>query len=506
MKRTIDLILRTVAILSLFLIPAGFIISGSELTRALDAALHITVDPRFSGGRVLSKFYDPAGDDHGEGGLTYPKAGKSDMGAFDIISYSVYEPVTDSAGSAAYWQLGVTLAGFANPADAPNGFSLPAIRIYVDTDGPASGSLDTAAARAELVSFDPAAPWDASIAIDGWHSQALLRTADGRVQRRIPLIVITEQRSVYVRLPLDVPEIKRILDGRTTRHYVMICGYDQYAADAVMQVKESPSLGDGGGARSPMTPRVFDLLAAGAGTQEAMLSSYDEKAFRYAEIAPVVSGDGAAAKPAVDFEALAAKADTEARGQSAAESRQLTADAASTDPLTAGAALFRLGKRGEAEAKLKAAIAADPEDPEALAYLGSLKAMEAGASGSPADAVGFVNEAFALFDRAASAAKTDGEREIVLMNRASVADAVPEDVFGKSMTAARDFMALAEMALNRGDGRTAADRYVSAGLAFEKAGSAGEADIAFATAMSQNEISARALLELARRGYPVTAP
>ncbi len=507
MKRTIDLVLKTIAILSLFLIPAGFILSGSVVTDALSAALHITVDPRFSGGKTRAVFYDPVGDDHGGGGLAYPKAVKRGSGAFDIVSYGVYEPVTDASWAPPYWQLGVALAGFENPANAPNGFSLPSLRIYVDTDGPASGSLETAAARAELVSFDPSAPWDVSITVDGWHSEALMRTADGRVRRRIPLIVIPERKSVYVRLPMDVPEVKRILDGRPTRHYVMICGYDQYAADGVMGVEKAPAQNAGGGARSSLTPRVFDVLAAGAGAQEEMLGSWNDAAFTYAVVKPVVCGEaGGKAGPPVDLEALEGRANAEAREQDAAESRRLAEDAESADPLTAAVALFGLGKTAEAKVKLEAVISADPANATALAYMGSLKAMEAGAAGSPANAVVLVNDAFALLDRAAAAVKTEGERETVLMNRASVASAVPEDVFGKSMIAARDYMAVAEMARDRGDGRTAADRYVSAALSFQKAGSSGEADIAFASAMSQKDISARALLELARRGYPVQAP
>jgi hypothetical protein len=545
MKRIFDIILRTLAVCSLVGIPMGFILSGSTLTRALDSVLHIKVDPRFSGGQELARFYDPAGDDHGEGGLAYPKGKRfSEKGAFDLIKYVIFKPVTDAAWSSerAYWQLGVTLAAFPNPDAAPNGFSLPSIRIYVDTDGPASGSMETAAARAELVGFDASAPWDMCITVDGWHGQALLRTSDGKIQRRIPLIAVPQQKSVYVRLPLDIPQVRRILDGRPTRHYVMICGYDPLAVDAVMQVAASPSQDKGEGARSSLTPRVFDILALGSGKQEKMLGSYDEASFRYAALVPVTAGGasagagagaGDAARPAVDLEALEAAADREARGSGAgadtgtgagagagagagtntgtgagagaSASSSLAAQASSADPLVSGAALFQLGKGAEAEAKFRGVLAVDPANATALAYLGSITAQKGGAAGSPADSVRLVGEAFDLLDKAAAAAKTDDEREIALLNRASVASAVPEDVFGKSIVAARDFMSLAKISQDRGDARTAGDRLVSAGLAFEKAAAAGDADIAFATALSQRELSARARLELARRGYPIPA-
>ncbi len=304
MKRVIDLILRAAIVFSLFLIPAAFVLSGSVLTRVLDSVLHLKVDPRFSGGRELSRFRDPSGDDHGDGGLTYPDGGGSREGALDILTYMVFEPVTGTAlsGERGFWQLGVTLLRFENPQGAPNGFSLPSIRIYVDTDGAASGSVETAASRAELVSFDPSAPWDVSVTIDGWHDRALMRTADGKIQRRIPLITVPGRKSVYVRLPLDVPEVRRVLDGRQTGHYVMTCGYDPLTLDGVMRVKRFPTRNEGGGALSGSTPRVFDVLATDEGVQEGMLSLYGKAASRYAVLKPVVCGtggkvDGAAIRP-----------------------------------------------------------------------------------------------------------------------------------------------------------------------------------------------------------------
>jgi tetratricopeptide (TPR) repeat protein len=510
MKRILDAVLRSAAVLSVFAIPAGFFFSGSSLTRILDSALRLKIDPRFSGGTELARFYDPAGDDHGDGAVVYPKGQRySAAGIFDLLKYVVYKPELDAAWSGSdereFWQLGVTLSRFENPDGAPNGFSLASIRIYIDTHkageaGP-TGSTETAAARAELVSFDPASPWDVMVQIDGWHGRALMRTADGKAER-IPLISVPEQKTLYVRLPMDIPQIKRVLDGRPTGHYMLVCGYDPLAVDGVMQVKEKAASDAAGGARSELTPRVFDVLAVSSDRQQAQLSSYDEGSFRYAVLEPVTAEAGVGGDKEVDLDALEAAAKEEARAARAPASA-VESEARSEDPLRSGAALFQLGRRGEAEGKLRSALEKDPENPVAIAYIGSITAMKGGESISPAEAVRFVNEAFALLDKAAALAKTREEREIVLMNRASVASAVPEEVFSKSAAAARDFLELAEIAESRGDARAAGDGLVSAGICFERAGLTGEADVAFARALSENGLSARAVLELARRGYPI---
>ncbi len=507
MKKIIDMILRNIAVSSLFLVPFGFIISGSGLTNALDSILKIRADPRLTGGTELVRFFDPAGDDRGEGGLVYPKGPRfATKGAFDLISYTVYAPELDAvwADERQFWQLSVKMAALANPDEAPNGFSLCSIRIYVDTDGAKSGSLETAVPRAELVSFDPSAPWDFMVEIDGWHGKALMRTADGRATRRVTLIVQPERKTLIVRLPLDVPEIKRVLDGRATRHYVLVCGYDPSAAGGVMSVKNKPSAGAAGGARSGLTPRLFDILAPSGQDQESQLASYDEASFRYAALRPMGTDQPAAGGgAAIDLEALETAARAQEGEARTRDREQAEKDAGSQDPARAGGGLFRLGNVEAAEKLLRKAEAEDPKNAEALAYLGAISAMKAGSGGSVVEKVRLVNEGLALLDRAHAVARTEEEREIALFTRASVESSIPEDVFSKNSAAGQDYLALAEIASARGDGRAAADRWISAGACFERAGNAADADIAFARAASEPALSARGRLELARRGYPL---
>jgi hypothetical protein len=502
-ERLIGAGLKTLVVISVFLVPVGFVQSGSGLTRVLDSVLRLRVDPRFSGGTELRRFYDPEGDDSGAGSLVRPKGEfYSGVGALDLLKYVVYEPELDAAWSSPrqFWQLAVTLSSFADAGKAPLGFSAASIRIYVSTGGP--GSTETAVPRAELVGFDPAWPWDVMVEIDGWHETALLRTADGRLSRRIPLISVPERKTVYVRLPLDIPETKRILDGRATRHYVIVCGYDPLASGLVLPVKEEASSSAGGGASSSLTPRVWDVLAPSAVEQARQLSSFDEAGFRYAVLEPVVAERG---NPGIDLAALGEKARVEGVSDEAARRSEALKKASDLDPIVSGTALFVLGEYGRAGERFAEVLAREAGNPVALAYSGSILAMKGGKASSPLDAVRFVNEGFALLDRAVAAAKTDFEVETARMNRASVGAAVPEAVFGKSAAAGVDFRDAAAIAETRGDGRAAGDRLVASGEAFERAGNEGEAESSFLGAAALGDLSAAARLALASRGYPLAA-
>lgn len=92
--------------------------------------------------------------------------------------------------------------------------------------------------------------------------------------------------------------------------------------------------------------------------------------------------------------------------------------------------------------KLK--IDENPEDFVGLANYGSNLAKKGGES-SVIQAVMLVNEAYTYLDKAAELSRgKDGEIE-VLLNRASVSASVPEGVFGKSETGAKDFVRLATL-------------------------------------------------------------
>ncbi len=86
----------------------------------------------------------------------------------------------------------------------------------------------------------------------------------------------------------------------------------------------------------------------------------------------------------------------------------------------------------------------NPNDPVALAYYGSCVAIRGGKA-NVAQAVKLVNEAFTYLDRAVEFSEGHEKEIEILMNRASVAKAVPNGVFAKAETGAKDFAKAASL-------------------------------------------------------------
>jgi hypothetical protein len=506
--------LSLVAASGLVYVPISFIFGQRAIVPFMDRFLKLRVDPRFSGGELRSEFIDDLGDDTGAGTLSYPlHESWSGSGYLDIVSYEVYEPITDPAWSepSAFWQLAVEFAAMADPLGYGSGFSHPAARIYIDMDGAESGSTDGVDPVGELVSFESEHPWDIAVTFDGAHSEARLRSADGSIDRPIPMIPVPERRKVYVRIPLDHPLLSRVLDGRTTWHYVMAGAYSPYASGTLAPVKAEAEAGSGGGAPSELCPRIYDIVLPYDRRQAEILSSYHEASWSRAIVVPLESAPPAkgrkpdppsagiaAAKAAMEEEERTLKEN--ARGE--AEKRLRSAD-----PRTRAIALFDLGRSGEARGAFGALLSAAPEDPIVLAYSGSLRAMEAGETKNPAKAVIIVQEAFASLDRAVAAAERTAPgpetREALLtalVSRASVRSSVPEEIFGANAGAADDYLRAAELAAEAGNGGFSAGLLLDAALATERAGKTQDARLLFLKRLSTGELGARTRYELLKRG------
>ena len=104
-------------------------------------------------------------------------------------------------------------------------------------------------------------------------------------------------------------------------------------------------------------------------------------------------------------------------------------------------------------------LKAAPDDPMALAKLGSAFAKKGGES-NPAQAIKLVNQGYTYLDKAASLAAGRPEEFAVLMERAHVSCAVPEMVFGKSESGAADFTKCAELYKNSLDGEISPEQKI----------------------------------------------
>jgi hypothetical protein len=89
----------------------------------------------------------------------------------------------------------------------------------------------------------------------------------------------------------------------------------------------------------------------------------------------------------------------------------------------------------------------------------------------------------------------------VLLCRANVSSAVPNDVFGRAAQGAADFDAARLLAKDSGDAALENDCLAKAALAFEKAGRSEEAATRWATLEGKRSLDPRLRLELIDRGY-----
>jgi carbohydrate-binding DOMON domain-containing protein len=513
MKKIISFIIPFIALFIVLLIPYTYIYQGS-IREVLDGVLHLKADPVFSGGEVMVKFMDPVGDDYGEGTLTYPgHQGFNGKGFLDVVRYTIYEPVVNARWSNEldFWQLAVTFANVGNPFDAPLGFSHPVIHVYIDIDGDRGGSTDTVFPRAELVAFDNTHPWDFMVHIDGYSGSGTIISYDKTFKRPVSIIYVEEKKTVYARILLEDKRLKQVLDGRATYHYVLVGAYDRLASGNFMAVKKTVSMGNGGGAPSRLSPRVYDMVEPSGTNQKKYLSSYSEATYEYAKLVPLEVKKVDLTMKKTNVELLAKY------------KKQLQEERKNKKPVDLSARIKQLVEKGvkgtelaivyyqakmlsKAEEEFLSVLQDNPGNATALAYLGTITAIKARKEKSLSRAMQNVNQAFEFYEKAISGCKTDDERVTVLLHRANVSVSVPEEVFHKTIPGAVDFLKAAGILERiRGEDRNLIiDCYLEAALAYERASKPEEAEIYFTKVMSFKNLITGHIVILLERGYDIS--
>jgi tetratricopeptide (TPR) repeat protein len=513
MRTLISVIITLWAAASALLMPQVFI-HYTFIKHQLHKLLDMEVDPAFSGGREIGHFLDAVGDDNGEGGLTYPRhsAYTGKTGVLDLVKYTVHQPQTGARWSREkdYLQVSFTFAQFGNELQSILGFCHPIIHLYLDIDGKKSGNTETAFPRCELVCFDPDHPWDFLIEVHGFSSSGLIFSADKTFQGKAAIFADTAKKKLTVRIPLECPGLKQILDGRNTYHYVLVGAYDPLAHGGFMPVKTKAGIKHGGGARSPLSPRIYDYVAPQGKEQKRMLSSYNEKAFSYAVIFPLeVTPDlCAAAEKHID----AAKI-TELKKQVKEETdvfyhenmriiKQAGRNVNSED-IKLAIAFFNVERVQQAEEILDRILEGDANHALANAYKGAVTAGKAHITENLGEKLEYVEQSFVYLDRGAALARSDDEKIHCLLCRAEVGMAVPEDVFARNHDAEQDLKAVIGILHKQEEKNSTmiADMYIKLACCYLNQAKSDEAEIAFLKAQNRPRLSAWAQLRLAQHGY-----
>lgn len=498
MKQVHIILLTILAIISAVSIPL-FFINQESIISFLMKVYPLEVDKRYTGGEVSVVYHDPYGDDNGDGNLKYPAhEAWNTPGTLDLLRYVINEPVTDGKWTSerVFQQIDLSFAGFSNPLEAPLGFSNPIIHIYIDIDGKSGGSVETMDSRAELVGFNPDYPWDFLLSIHGFSKTAEISAYDGSYSARVQVYTNAEDNTISVRLPLEKEGLLPILDGRTTRHYVLIGAYSQLARGNFMTVK--------GKYVTRMSPRIFDYLAPVNTAQNDLLSSFNSSTNTYALLSPV-SIDPATDKTNQISEAalqeLKRKADAEGADTIKPTVEEIFKTEISNEQLVI--ALFKSNYIDEAEKVSLQILEKNPNNGIILAYYGSITAIRGGEASSVIESVNLVQKAYELFSQAQTFIKTDEELIHLYLNRGNVSMSIPETVFLKSLEGAEDFTKAADILIKSGtdssDGVAAA--LINAGKCYERGGKPVMAELVFFRASGLTNLNDSARYELALRGF-----
>ena len=397
-----------------------FFINSSTLMNFLGKYLHL--HPMYTGGIVAADVYDTAGDDNGNGNLVYPANAAFEKGSLDLIRYTVHEPLLDAKWqqNAEYWQL--ELEYMHSPANVRN------IMIYIDLNNVQDGCTEPLFDSAENVSFNPENAWDIAIWISG---------GKGKVYDSQKVFLCNTEyyeldggKTIRINIPMQNEYLQAVYGATKTYHYVLTGGVSQFDRGGFMPIEKRRSNSRGGtkNAReyNALIPKVYDVLG-----ENSQLGTWNPQDFSKALLVPVEveMHPFAATGKAWNGNRTGGNAADEAFMQKVFD--EYAKYAPKTDCMYEAPEEYAV--------TLKKKITENPDDYVSMAYYGSCLALQGGQA-SVLQAVALVNESFEYLDKAAELSNGKPGEIDVLMNRASVAYSVPNDVFGKTETAASDFM------------------------------------------------------------------
>ena len=203
------------------------------------------------------------GDDYGPGTYTYPQNDFVIKGSLDIRRFSMRNREDKI-------RFDIKLGSLENPLNAPNGFSMPVIDIYIDLNGRRSlGSTSLLPGRGALTV--PENAWEYCITINGWDSALYKVDLDNKIVKMLndfEMEVDTDAKVISVYIP------KNVLRGDPYLwHYIVLtCGYDpENEIDKILYVQKEADVHYFGGKKSEVSSNIIDvILPEGLKQKEAL--------------------------------------------------------------------------------------------------------------------------------------------------------------------------------------------------------------------------------------------
>ncbi len=246
---------------------------GAPLTRLPRDSVAEYIVPDIGTPRLIGRFDDPAGDDHGPGAYVYPEDAVFTPGTYDLRRVTLQRDAADLI-------FGIELgAAIRNPWGSPIGLSLQTVDIYIDKDpGKSTGR------RTLLEGRNAALPagygWEYAIWVEGWNQILFMPDGEYAVSARDKVrvrVAIDARGRITAKVPLDA------LGGGDPAlwgYTVVVLSQETFPTGNARRVRdvdpESSQWRSGGAPADANHTRILDALApAGARpTQEAGLSGY----------------------------------------------------------------------------------------------------------------------------------------------------------------------------------------------------------------------------------------
>ncbi|MBS3813672.1 hypothetical protein KGY64_07590 [Candidatus Bipolaricaulota bacterium] len=241
-----------------------------QLNVVPDKPVRTKVPRPISGERIIS-LSDPANDDYGPGGFTYPRDSVFDYdGLFDLRRYQIFNEEDK-------WVFAFDFGQMTNPWSAPLGFSHQLINLYLDVR---DGGRTKTYRKGANVKFPQDSGWDYFLKVAGWPGYGReLITANGD-EYKVDVSSDLKRNRVIVGVP------KELLPTIGGGHYLTIFSQDGYGKDHIRDVRKESSTWQGGGSPNPsIAPNVYDYLDPEGG-QKDILSNYKLEEEEFAALRP----------------------------------------------------------------------------------------------------------------------------------------------------------------------------------------------------------------------------
>ncbi|MCX8057849.1 MAG: hypothetical protein N3A58_00345 [Spirochaetes bacterium] len=529
------LILENYKIMLILSIPLWFIFSSNLIEPVLEKLIKIDVDPALSGGIIIERINDQVSDDNGDGTYTYPlNENYNYKNICDLVSYEVYRPLIDNSLNEpyAFWQISITMFKIPNIFNYESKLSGINIGIYIDINGTKTGSTKTIYNGGEYISFDQEHPWDIFILIDGKiKDKAKMCIYNEENFVFIPCYIVNEKNKIIIQIPLNTPFLQLVLDGRKTFHYIVSGLSDNGFNNDWLNIKEEASNRYGGGLKWENGPRVYDIFVPENFSQADILGGKYKNEEEKVVLKPIeIKGfnknidylnERKVLKKQLSFynrdlETTIKKLEKEKEMEEKKESEKITSEfkekLKSNSDIDKIIGYFGLGEYDKSKDIIEKVLILNPEEPVALAYKGSLIAMEGGKTKNPMQAINYVLEAYKYLDRAVEIINEKLQKEgfndeniekaiNVYFNRANVSCSVPNQIFNKLEVAISDFNFLVELFNKKGDKKMEAEILLTIALIYERNNQKDKANIYFLRLSNIEEKSAKIKFELFKRGY-----